>query len=258
METLRIISWNVNGIRAVQKKGFFEWVQKEQPDILCIQETKAQKEQLGPEFTKVQGYHCYFSSAEKKGYSGVAIYTKKEPLSIKYGFGIPDFDKEGRILIADYGSFVLFNIYFPNGQSSQERLDYKMDFYAAFTDHVGILKEQGRKLIICGDVNTAHREIDLARPKENEGTSGFLPEERAWIDSFLSLGYVDTFRHFHKGPGHYTWWSLRSGARARNVGWRIDYFYASENAMEHITDAFIMPDVQGSDHCPLGLVMEFR
>jgi exodeoxyribonuclease-3 len=257
MEKMKIISWNVNGIRSVQKKGFFEWIQQEQADILCIQETKAQKEQLGSGFTEVQGYHSYFSSAEKKGYSGVAIYTKREPLSVKCGFGIPKFDSEGRVLIADYGQFVLFNIYFPNGKASQERLDYKMEFYDAFLEYARELKGQGRKLIICGDVNTAHREIDLARPKENETISGFLPEERAWIDKFLSQGYVDTFRFFHPEPGQYTWWSVRAGARARNVGWRIDYFYASENAMENIRDSFIMPDVQGSDHCPLGIIMEF-
>lgn len=257
MEKMKIISWNVNGIRSVQKKGFFEWMQQEQPDILCIQETKARKEQLGPGFTEVQGYHSYFSSAEKKGYSGVAIYTKREPLSVKCGFGIPKFDSEGRVLIADYGQFVLFNIYFPNGKASQERLDYKMEFYDAFLEYARELKGQGRKLIVCGDVNTAHREIDLARPKENETISGFLPEERAWIDKFLSQGYVDTFRSFHPEPGQYTWWSVRAGARARNVGWRIDYFYASENTMENIRDSFIMPDVQGSDHCPLGIIVEF-
>ncbi|MDP2216490.1 MAG: exodeoxyribonuclease III [Methanolobus sp.] len=256
MEKIRIISWNVNGIRSVQKKGFLEWLQKEQPDILCIQETKAQKEQLGSELTEVKGYCSYFSSAEKKGYSGVALYTKKEPLSIKCGFGIPKFDREGRILIADYGEFILFNIYFPNGKSSPERLDYKMEFYDAFLEYALELKKQGKKLIICGDVNTAHREIDLARPKENETISGFLPEERAWIDRFLSQGYVDTFRFLHPEPGQYTWWSVRSGARARNVGWRIDYFYASENAMENIRDSFIMPEVPGSDHCPLGIVIE--
>ncbi len=257
MEKIRIISWNVNGIRSAQKKGFLEWFQKEQPDILCIQETKAQKEQLGLELIEVQGYHSYFSSAEKKGYSGVALYAKKEPLSIKCGFGIPKFDLEGRILIADYGEFILFNIYFPNGKASQERLDYKMEFYDAFLEYVHMLQKQGRKILICGDVNTAHREIDLARPKENEAISGFLPEERAWIDRFLSKGYVDVFRAFHPEPGHYTWWSMRSGARARNVGWRIDYFYASRNAAGNIRDSFIMPEVPGSDHCPLGIVMEF-
>jgi exodeoxyribonuclease-3 len=256
MEKIRIISWNVNGIRSVQKKGFLEWLQKEQPDILCIQETKAQKEQLGLELTEVKGYYSYFSSAEKKGYSGVALYTKKEPLSIKCGFGIPKFDSEGRILIADYGDFILLNIYFPNGKASPERLAYKMEFYDAFLQYALELKKQGKKLIICGDVNTAHKEIDLARPKENETISGFLPEERAWIDRFLSNGYLDTFRSLHPEPGQYTWWSMRSGARARNVGWRIDYFYVSENAMKNILDSFIMPDVPGSDHCPLGIVIE--
>lgn len=256
MTKMNIISWNVNGIRAVQKKGFVEWLQKEQPDILCVQETKAQKQQLKDELINIDGYHSYFSSAERKGYSGVAIYSKNEPEGIKCGFGIEKFDREGRTLIVDYGDFVLFNIYFPNGKASSERLDYKMEFYDAFLEYADTLKGKGRKLIICGDVNTAHREIDLARPKENENVSGFLPEEREWIDKLLSHGYVDTFRHFNKEPEQYTWWSMRTRARERNVGWRIDYFYASENAMGNITDSYIMPDVTGSDHCPIGLELD--
>ncbi|KXS44264.1 MAG: exodeoxyribonuclease III [Methanolobus sp. T82-4] len=256
MTKMNIISWNVNGIRAVQKKGFVEWLQKEQPDILCVQETKAQKQQLKDELINIDGYNSYFSSAERKGYSGVAIYSKNEPESIRCGFGIEKFDREGRTLIADYGDFVLFNTYFPNGKASSERLDYKMEFYDAFLEYADTLKGKGRKLIICGDVNTAHREIDLARPKENEKVSGFLPEEREWIDKLLSHGYVDTFRHFNKEPEQYAWWSMRTRARERNVGWRIDYFYASENAMGNITDSYIMPDVTGSDHCPIGLELD--
>ncbi|WP_406658338.1 exodeoxyribonuclease III [Methanolobus sp. ZRKC2] len=256
MKKIRIISWNVNGIRAVQKKGFLEWLKKEQPDILCIQETKAQREQLNSELLEVEGYNSYFASAEKKGYSGVAIYSKLEPENIKCGFGIEKFDREGRTQIVDYGDFVLFNIYFPNGKASKERLEYKMEFYDAFLEYADTLKGRGKKLVICGDVNTAHKEIDLARPKENEKISGFLPEEREWIDKLLSHGYVDTFRHFHKGPEQYTWWSMRTRARERNVGWRIDYFYASENAMGNISDSYILSDVVGSDHCPIGLDIE--
>ncbi|MBN2110751.1 MAG: exodeoxyribonuclease III [Methanosarcinaceae archaeon] len=252
-----MISWNVNGIRSVQKKGFVEWLEKEQPDILCIQETKARREQLNGDLLEVEGYHTYFASAEKKGYSGVALYSRIEPESIKCGFGIEKFDREGRTQIADYGDFILFNIYFPNGKASKERLEYKMEFYDAFLEYADVLKGRGRKLIICGDVNTAHREIDLARPRENETISGFLPEEREWIDKLLSHGYVDTFRHFHKEPEQYTWWSMRTRARERNVGWRIDYFYASENIMDNITDSYILPDVMGSDHCPIGLDIEF-
>jgi exodeoxyribonuclease-3 len=256
MSKIRLISWNVNGIRAAQKKGFLDWLDQEQPDIMCVQETKAHKEQLDSELAEPNGYHSYFSSAEKKGYSGVAIYSKREPISIKCGFGIEKFDCEGRILIADYEDFVLFNIYFPNGKASKERLEYKMEFYGAFLEYAETLKGRGKNIVVCGDVNTAHKEIDLARPKDNEDTSGFLPEERAWIDKFLSHGYVDTFRAFNQEPDNYSWWSMRTRARERNVGWRIDYFYASENVMGLIIDAFILPDVMGSDHCPIGIEME--
>ncbi len=256
MDDIRLISWNVNGIRAAQKKGFLDWLHSEKPDILCVQETKAHKEQLDSELADPDGYHSYFSSAVKKGYSGVVIYSKKEPLSVKCGFGIEKFDSEGRTLIADYGDFVLFNIYFPNGKASKERLEYKMEFYDAFLEYADTLKGRGKKIIVCGDVNTAHKEIDLARPKENEKISGFLPQERAWIDKLLSHGYVDTFRAFNEDPENYSWWSMRTRARERNVGWRIDYFYASDNVMENITDAFMMPDVMGSDHCPIGIDMK--
>ena len=176
MSKTRIISWNVNGIRAVHKKGFLDWFNEERPDILCIQETKAHKEQLPHELQEMDGYYNYFASAEKKGYSGVALYTRKEPVSIKCGFGIDKFDSEGRTMIADFGDFVLFNIYFPNGKASDERLAYKMEFYDAFLEYANTLKSKGKKIIVCGDVNTAHREIDLARPKENETVSGFLPK----------------------------------------------------------------------------------
>ncbi len=250
---MRILSWNVNGLRAVYKKGFLDWFLKERPDILCIQETKAHEAQIPEEIRNIEGYYTYFSSAEKKGYSGTGIITKQKPKEIKKGFGLPIFDKEGRILIADYGNFTLFNIYFPNGKQSMERLKYKMDFYDIFLGYVYRLKEKGKKLIICGDVNTAHTEIDLAHPRENSNESGFLPEEREWIDKFISHGFVDTFRMFNKEGGHYSWWDYKSRARDRNIGWRIDYFFVSNNLREKIKSAFILSDVMGSDHCPVGL-----
>lgn len=253
MGKIRILSWNVNGLRAVHKKGFLDWFKKEQPDILCLQETKAQEEQLPDEVRNIEGYHSYFSSAVKKGYSGVAIYTKEKPQSVKKGFGIEKFDSEGRILVAEYSDFILINIYYPNGKAREERLRYKMDFYDAFLEYANKLKKKGKNLVICGDVNTAHKEIDLARPKPNEKVSGFLPEERAWMDKFLADGYLDTFRMFNQEPENYTWWDMVSRARDRNVGWRIDYFFISESLKKRIKDAFILSDVMGSDHCPIGI-----
>lgn len=256
-EKLRLLSWNVNGIRAIHKKGFVDWLLKENPDILCLQETKAHPDQLTDELLNVNGYNSYFSSSiVKKGYSGVSIYTKQEPVNIEHGFGIPRFDDEGRIIIADYKKFVLINIYYPNGKASEERLKYKMDFYDAFLEYAEELVARKKKLVICGDVNTAHKEIDLARPKENEKVSGFLPIEREWMDKFFSHGYVDTFRMFNDQPENYTWWDMVTRARDRNVGWRIDYFFVSKNFKKNVIDAFILPDVMGSDHCPVGLVIE--
>ena len=253
MNTIRALSWNVNGLRAVHKKGFLEWFGAESPDILCLQETKASEDQLPPELRQVNEYHAYFSSAERKGYSGVALYTKTKPDQVTYGFGIDVFDKEGRIIIADYRDFVLFNIYFPNGKSSSERLQYKMEFYDAFLAFLNQMTKEGRNIVVCGDVNTAHKEIDLARPKPNETISGFLPQERAWIDKFLSHGYVDIFRMFNDQPAQYTWWDQMTRARDRNVGWRIDYFYVDEGFANRVNAAYILPDVMGSDHCPVGI-----
>ena len=250
---MRLLSWNVNGIRAAQRKGFVDWVSQIGPDILCIQETKASPEQLSEELTAMPGYHVYFSSAERKGYSGVATYSNVKPQDVAHGLGIEKFDNEGRILRMDYADFTLFNIYFPNGKSSEERLDYKMEFYDAFLEHLGQLKRQGRNVVVCGDVNTAHKEIDLARPKPNEKISGFLPVERAWMDQWVSQGYVDTLRMFNQEPGQYSWWDARGGGRSKNVGWRIDYFFVSESMKDKVTGAFIMPDVMGSDHCPIGI-----
>ncbi len=255
MKKIKLLSWNVNGIRAVKGKGFLEWFYKENPDILCLQETKAQPEQLDDDLLEPESYHAYWNYPERKGYSGVAVYTREEPENISYDLGDKSLDIEGRVIVAEYPAFTLMNVYFPNGKRDQERLNYKMAFYDEFLRYADELRSIGKKLVICGDVNTAHREIDLARPKENSKVSGFLPIEREWIDRLVAHGYVDTFRVFNKEPGQYTWWDLKSGARSRNVGWRIDYFYVSEDLLPWLTGAFIMPDIMGSDHCPIGITL---
>ena len=250
---VRILSWNVNGLRAVHRKGFLDWLTDEQPTIMCVQETKASVEQLPVELKDIPGYHIYYASAEKKGYSGVGVFSRLKPARVEQGIGIKKFDIEGRVLAVDYGEFILFNVYFPNGKISKDRLKYKMAFYDAFLVYATTLQEKGRRLVVCGDVNTAHREIDLARPKENSKVSGFLPEERAWIDKFIGQGFIDTFRVFNEQAGQYTWWDLKTRARERNVGWRIDYFFVTENLRKRLKNAYIMKDVMGSDHCPLGI-----
>ncbi len=250
---VRILSWNINGLRAVYKKGFLDWLIAEQPTVLCVQETKASIEQLPDELKDIPGYHAYYASAEKKGYSGVGLFTKIEPATVRKDLGVRRFDTEGRVIMADYGAFVLFNVYFPNGKISRERLKYKMDFYNSFLSRLMKLRRRGKRLIVCGDVNTAHKEIDLARPKENSKVSGFLHEERAWIDKLIDSGFIDTFRVFNRDGGQYTWWDLKTRARERNVGWRIDYFFITENLRGYLDAAFIMKDVMGSDHCPVGI-----
>jgi len=256
-KNIRLMSWNVNGVRAIYKKGFLDWFKKESPDILCLQETKAHPDQLVDDLKNVDEYQSYFSWAEKKGYSGVVTYTKLKPLSVQQGIGKKEFDSEGRFIVTEFEDFTLFNIYFPNGKASAERLKYKMDFYDAFLKHCKKLLKQNKKIVVCGDVNTAHKEIDLARPKENSKTSGFLPEEREWIDKFLEAGFLDTFRMFNDEPEQYTWWDMVTRARERNVGWRIDYFYASENLKKNIVSASIHSSVMGSDHCPVELELKF-
>jgi exodeoxyribonuclease-3 len=253
MARLRILSWNVNGLRAAHKKGFLEWFLRERPDVLCLQETKAAPDQLPAELKEVEGYRAAFVAAQRKGYSGVALYTRLEPKEVRDGFGVKRFDAEGRTQIADFGDFLLFNVYFPNGKASEERLRYKMSFYRAFLKRVSGLKDEGKNIVVCGDVNTAHKEIDLTHPRENAKISGFLPEERAWLDKFIARGFVDTFRLFHDGPEQYTWWDMRTRARERNVGWRLDYFFVNEEFVPSVKDAFILAEVQGSDHCPVGL-----
>ena len=254
----KIFSWNVNGIRAVVKKGFLEWINDAQPDILIIQETKANRDQVPKQLLNLEGYYQYWNSAVRKGYSGVATFSKIKPLSVEKGMGIKRFDDEGRILITKYSEFTLLNVYFPNGKKDDERLKYKLEFYDAFLEFAESLRAKGERIVIGGDVNTAHKPIDLARPKQNEKISGFLPIERKWIDKLLSKGYVDTLRHFTNEPGLYTWWSVRArGARERNVGWRIDYFFISEDLVPHLKDAKIHSQVQGSDHCPISITLEF-
>lgn len=256
MKETKILCWNVNGIRAASRHGFLEWLYRESLDILCLQETKAHPEQLGRDLQEPHGYHAYWNYPERKGYSGVATFTREKPLRVQNDFGVQDFDIEGRVIISEYPQFILFNVYFPNGKKDESRLRYKMDFYDVLLDFVVSLRQKGEKLIICGDFNTAHKEIDLARPKENENVSGFLPIERAWMDKLVAHGYIDTFRHFNKEPNQYTWWDLKSRARERNVGWRIDYFFVTENLLGSVSKAFIMPEVMGSDHCPIGIILK--
>ena len=250
---MKILSWNVNGIRAADRKGMFNWLKKESPNILCIQEIKALPEQVPPHLRNAPGYHVYWNSAERKGYSGVATFTKKRPLGTKKGFGIEKFDKEGRVLITEYPSFFLFNIYFPNGKKNDERLEYKLNFYDTFLGYADNLKAEGKNIVVCGDFNTAHKEIDLTHPKANENRSGFLPIERALMDTLVDHGYIDTFRYFNKEPDQYSWWDLKTRSRERNVGWRIDYFFVNKEFLPHLKKAFIMQDVMGSDHCPVGI-----
>ncbi len=248
---MKIYSWNVNGLRAILKKGLLEWIQEESPDILCIQETKLQENQLEDNIKNIEGYYSYFSFAEKKGYSGVATFTKEKPIDVKYGMGIERFDSEGRIVATEFEGFTLLNIYFPNGQMNEERLSYKMEFYDALLEYCNSLVSKGKKLVICGDYNTAHTEMDIKNAKGNEKTSGFLEIERAWLDKLIANGYTDTFRHINPEEVKYSWWSYMFKSRERNVGWRIDYHFVSNNLLPYVKDAEILNEVVGSDHCPV-------
>jgi exodeoxyribonuclease III len=259
---MRITTWNVNGIRAVLKKDGFNWLEAHQPDILCLQEIKARPEQLGIEdLADFEGYHACWHPAERPGYSGVVTFSRSEPPEQRCGMGREDFDREGRLIwqrIADPepgGDFLLFNIYFPNGQRDQGRLDYKLDFYAALLELCDRLHASGEKVILTGDFNTAHREIDLANPKSNATTSGFLPEERAWIDRYLHHGFVDAYRQLYPDKVEYTWWTYITNARARNVGWRLDYYLVSQALMPRIQDVLVHGEITGSDHCPVTLLI---
>ena len=253
---IKLVSWNVNGLRAVWKKGFMESFQSLDADIVALQETKIQDPQITDEMRAVPGYESHWSCAtEKKGYSGVGVYTRIPARSARRGIGVPEFDNEGRILELDFGDFLFYNVYFPNGQMSEERLRYKLDFYKAFFDHADAQKDAGRRVIVAGDYNTAHNAIDLKNPRANENYSGFLRIERDWLDRITAGGWVDTFRHFYPDTVKYSWWTYRFGARKRNAGWRIDYFFVSRNMIDNgeVADAFIDNDIHGSDHCPVGL-----
>lgn len=250
---MRLYSWNVNGLRATLKKGLREWVAGAQPHCLCLQETKVDPATLSLEERELPGYEGVWATATRPGYSGVASFCRAPCGKGRAGLGIARFDAEGRVVVTDCGDFDLYNVYFPNGKGSLERLAYKLDFYDAFLEHINARVKAGRAVVFCGDVNTAHNPIDLARPKENEKISGFLPEERAWLDRWEREGWVDTFRHLYPDRVGYSWWSLRTNARARNVGWRLDYFYAHESLLPRVKDAGIATEVMGADHCPVWL-----
>ena len=253
MPTLRLLSWNVNGLRAALKKGFAEWMIKDSPDVLCLQETKVAEDQLPDQVKSLPGYHSYFASGVRKGRDGLALFSRTAPLAVKSGLEIAGLDDENRAIVADYGHFLLYTVYFPNGKASEERLAYKLRFYDLFLEHIDLLRSQGKRIVICGDINTAHKEIDLARPRANEKISGFLPQERAWMDRLVEKGFVDTFRIFHPEADQYSYWDLKSRARDRNVGWRIDYFFVSQNLVDSVQSAFILQEVMGADHCPVGI-----
>jgi exodeoxyribonuclease-3 len=270
---MKLCSWNVNGIRAVAQKGFFEWLNNSGFDVVCLQETKAQPDQLEPKFlSQLQYPYVSFNSAERKGYSGVANYFRNEPQIIKHGFDVDlfskpqkllkDFNSEGRIIeshhkLDDKKLLILLNIYFPNGGSGEERLKFKLEFYEAFLDYLKALEKISPYIAVTGDYNTAHHEIDLARPKENINISGFMPIEREYLDRLQQMGYIDTFRYLNPAKkDSYTWWSFRTAARKRNVGWRIDYFFVSSALKSIISDAKILDDVMGSDHCPVTLELK--
>lgn len=250
---MKIISWNVNGVRSVYAKGFKEWLQTAGADIVCLQELKAQGHQIPLDITGGRKYHIYHNTAQKRGYSGVGVFTKRKPQSVSRHLGIERFDKEGRMLRLDFDDFTLINIYIPHGGRQKENLDYKLDVYQHLFNYIDTI---GRKnIIIAGDFNIAHNEIDLERPKQNKKNIMFTPEERSQISKLVQLGFVDTFRHFHKGGGNYTWWPWMANARARNLGWRIDYQFISKPMMPHLKSASINKDVTGSDHCPIEIIM---
>ena len=251
---MRIISWNINGIRAAYRKGFLDFLTAEQPEILGIQELRATPEDLPQDLKEPPGYHSLFNPAERKGYSGVALYSRTPPIKTWTDLGVPEFDREGRVIAADFGRFILYNVYFPNGSGNRDnsRVPYKLEFYAAVLKEITHQRAQGREVIVMGDFNTAHRPIDLARPKQNRKNSGFLPEECDVFQDYLDTGLVDSFRHFHGDiPDRYSWWTYRSNARARNIGWRIDYIVMTPGLVPQLNAAEILDSVMGSDHCPV-------
>ena len=252
---MRITTWNVNGIRAAINKGFVDWANTYEKDVLCLQEIKAFPEQIPEVALNLNSYKLLINSAIRPGYSGVASYFKQEPEEIRFGLGIEKFDEEGRVIRSKHKDFYLYNIYFPNGQRGQDRVDFKLEFYETLLTECNGLHSQGEKIIITGDFNTAHTEIDLANPKENQKTSGFLPEEREMITKYLKNGFKDAYRELYPEKIEYTWWTYRFGARRRNIGWRLDYFLVSDSLMSDVNDVVILGDVEGSDHCPVTLII---
>lgn len=250
---MKILCWNVNGIRACAGHGFLDWFAKEEADVVCIQETKAHEEQLTEELARPLGYHAHWHSAHKKGYSGVATFSKRRPRAIQEGLGIPALDKEGRVLITEFPGFVLINAYFPNSQHDHARLNHKIRFQRAMRNKMDEIRASGRNVIVCGDYNIAHRDIDLANPVGNRRNAGFLPQERSWMERTTRAGYIDAFRHFCEEPGHYTWWSYRAGVRERNVGWRIDVFLVNPELKRRLRRVWHQTGIRGSDHCPIAL-----
>lgn len=255
---IEIYSWNVNGIRAATKKGLLSWLEEAAPDMLCLQEIKAHPDQLDPVLRTPSGYRATWAPAERKGYSGVALFSRDDPLSVEVGIGISEFDREGRTIIADFGDFVLINTYVPHGSRDHSRLDFKMEYNEQLFQLCERLRGSGREIVLCGDINTAHRRIDLARPTQNKNTSGFLPRERAWIDRFIEAGYVDAYRSLHPDDVGYSWWAYWGNARSRNVGWRLDYTFISPGLTPNVLDARIHPQVTGSDHCPVSLSLDLE
>ena len=253
---MKLLSWNVNGIRSVAQKGFLNWFEDQAADVVCLQEIKAQADQVPEELKNPLRYHSYFCSAQKPGYSGLALYTKTEPLSVSYGLGVPEFDSEGRVLIAEFPDWTLVNTYFPNSQRDHARLPYKLKFCQAILGLCESYRRNKRNVVVTGDFNIAHKEIDLKNPKSNQDNAGFLPEERAWMDSYVQAGYVDTFRQFNPEGGNYTWWSYRPGIRQRNIGWRLDYFFINPELQGRLKGAAIQSQVLGSDHCPVLLELK--
>lgn len=254
---MKVLSYNVNGIRAAIKKGFLDWLKAANPDVICIQETKAQKEQLDLNAFEELGYPFhYWFSAEKKGYSGVAVLSKTEPKKVVYGTGIESMDFEGRNLRLDFDEVSIMSLYLPSGTNGA-RLDFKLNYMAQFQEYIDGLKKDIPNLLICGDYNICHEEIDIHNPKQNKNTSGFLPVERKWIDDFINSGFIDTFRYLNKEPHHYSWWSYRANSRNNNKGWRIDYCMASDPLQENIKRSFILPEAKHSDHCPIGVELQF-
>lgn len=258
LSEVKILTYNVNGIRAALNKGLAEWLAEENADILCMQEIKATAAQIPQELFEQMGYHCYWAPAEKKGYSGVGVLTRQKPIAYHVGMGIDRYDQEGRVQKLIFSDFTLLNTYFPSGTTGQERQNFKMEFLADFSQYTQTLQAEGQQLVICGDVNICHKEIDIHNPVSNKNTSGFLPEERTWVTEFLSTGFLDAFRLFHETPHRYTWWTYRAGARERNLGWRIDYFFVSEMLKNLLKDCRILDQVKHSDHCPVCLETTFN